>query len=153
MARLIKVLQLPKRGRYGHKNESARRQCKNRYAASHSSQRETLRKGQSPLLCTGFSHSACWQLYCLPPCWPVSLGENDGDSRSYVSSQDMAHVLSGKMMACHLAWVHPTGGSLRVFGQFAWLEVGSGKIAFSHPAHQRVTRAVRRLISKSNMLT
>src|SRR5512134_1606774 len=35
--------------------------------------------------------------------------------------------------------VHPTGGSLRVFRQFAWLEVDSGKMALSRPAHQRVT--------------
>ena len=34
--------------------------------------------------------------------------------------------------------VHPTSGSLRVFRQFAWLEVGSGKAALSRPAHQRV---------------
>jgi len=40
--------------------------------------------------------------------------------------------------------VHPTGGSLRVFGQFAWLEVGSGKMALSRPAHQRVTHTVGR---------
>jgi len=39
--------------------------------------------------------------------------------------------------------VHPTGGSLRVFKRFAWLGVGSGKMAFLHPAHPRVTRAVR----------
>jgi hypothetical protein len=53
----------------------------------------------------------------------------------------MAHVLSGKMMgfdglnpaARYLAWVHPTGGSLRVFRQFARLEVGSGKSALSRP--------------------
>jgi len=38
--------------------------------------------------------------------------------------------------------VHPTGGSLRVFRQFAWLEVGSGKAALSRPAHQRVTQTV-----------
>jgi len=38
--------------------------------------------------------------------------------------------------------VHPTGGSLRVFRQFVWLGVGSGKVAFSRPAHQRVTQAV-----------
>jgi hypothetical protein len=44
--------------------------------------------------------------------------------------------------------VHPTGGSLRVFREFAWLEVGSVKVALSRPAHQRVTRAVRRLSSK-----
>jgi len=40
--------------------------------------------------------------------------------------------------------VHPTGGSRRVFGQFAWLEVGSVKMALSRPAHQRVTQAVGR---------
>ena len=38
--------------------------------------------------------------------------------------------------------VHPTGGSLRVFRQFAWLGVGSVKMAFSRPTHQRVTPAV-----------
>src|SRR5512143_1280777 len=40
--------------------------------------------------------------------------------------------------------VHPTGGSLRVFKHFAWLEVGSDKIAWSRPAHQRVTHTVGR---------
>jgi hypothetical protein len=32
--------------------------------------------------------------------------------------------------------VHPTVGSLRVFGHFARLEVGSVKMAFSRLAHQ-----------------
>ena len=41
--------------------------------------------------------------------------------------------------------MHPTGGSLRVFRQFAWLGVGSVKMALSRPAHQRVTPAVGRL--------
>jgi hypothetical protein len=41
--------------------------------------------------------------------------------------------------------VHPTGGSRRVFKRFAWLGVGSGKMALSRPAHQRVTRTVGRL--------
>jgi len=41
--------------------------------------------------------------------------------------------------------VHPTGGSLRVLKQFAWLEAGSGKEALSRPAHQRVTLTVRQL--------
>jgi len=47
--------------------------------------------------------------------------------------------------------VHPTGGSRRVFEQFAWLQVGSGKVALSRPAHQRVTQTVGRLdvITKS----
>jgi hypothetical protein len=40
--------------------------------------------------------------------------------------------------------VHPTGGSRRVFRQFASLEVGSGKKALSRPTHPRVTQAVRR---------
>ena len=30
-------------------------------------------------------------------------------------SQDIAYVLSGKMMARHLAWVQPTSGILRDF--------------------------------------
>ena len=42
--------------------------------------------------------------------------------------------------------VHPTGGSRRVFEQYSRLEVGSGKVASSRSAHQRVTPAVRRLI-------
>ena len=44
--------------------------------------------------------------------------------------------------------VHPAGGSLRVFRQFAWLEVCSGKTALSRPAHQRVTQAVSLLLHK-----
>ena len=38
--------------------------------------------------------------------------------------------------------MHPTGGSLRVFRLFVWLEVDTGKLALSRPAHQRVTPAV-----------
>ncbi|CAG1016528.1 hypothetical protein ANAEL_05670 [Anaerolineales bacterium] len=38
--------------------------------------------------------------------------------------------------------VHPTGGSRRVFKQFAWLQVSSVKVAFSRPTHPRVTQAV-----------
>jgi hypothetical protein len=41
--------------------------------------------------------------------------------------------------------VHPTGGSRRVFRQFAWLKLGSGKMALSRPAHPRVTQSVGRL--------
>ena len=37
---------------------------------------------------------------------------------------------------------YPTVGSLRVFGQFAWLEVGSVKVVSPRPTHQRVTPAV-----------
>ena len=42
--------------------------------------------------------------------------------------------------------MHPTGGSLRVFRQSAWLGVGSVKAAVSRPTHQRVTPAVGRFI-------
>ena len=38
--------------------------------------------------------------------------------------------------------VHPTGGSLRVFKHFAWLEIGSVKMALSRPTHPRVTHTV-----------
>jgi len=48
--------------------------------------------------------------------------------------------------------VHPTGGSLRVFEQFAWLEVGSVKMALPRPAHQRVTPAVE-TVEKVGKLT
>jgi hypothetical protein len=44
--------------------------------------------------------------------------------------------------------VHLTGGSLRVFRHFSWLEVYPGKIALPRPTHQQVTQAVRRLPSK-----
>jgi hypothetical protein len=40
--------------------------------------------------------------------------------------------------------VHPTGGSLRVFKQFRWLEAGSGKAALPRLAHPRVTHTVGR---------
>jgi len=54
--------------------------------------------------------------------------------------------------------VHPTGGSRRVFEQFAWLEVGSVKMALPRPAppdracrdHPRVTQAVGRFIAKGS---
>ena len=39
--------------------------------------------------------------------------------------------------------------SVRVFRQFAWLEVGFGKVALSRPAHQRVTHTVGHLLLQS----
>ncbi len=38
--------------------------------------------------------------------------------------------------------VHPTGGTRRVFKQFAWLRAGSAKVELPRPAHPRVTPAV-----------
>ena len=32
--------------------------------------------------------------------------------------------------------VHPNGGTLRVFRNFAWFQAGSGKVALSCPTHQ-----------------
>src|SRR5512145_2335580 len=49
---------------------------------------------------------------------------------------------SSTLEKCAQHSVHPTGGSLRVFKQFAWLEAGSGKLASSSPTHQRVTLTV-----------
>lgn len=39
--------------------------------------------------------------------------------------------------------VYLTGGRLGVFRHFSWLGVDFGKVAWSRPAHQRVTQAVR----------
>jgi hypothetical protein len=52
--------------------------------------------------------------------------------------QHSVHPISGKERRSH------SGGSRRVFEQFAWLEVGSGKVALSRPTHQRVTHTVGR---------
>jgi len=41
--------------------------------------------------------------------------------------------------------------AVRVFRQFAWLGVGSVKMALSRPTHQRVTPAVRR--TKANSMS
>jgi len=59
-----------------------------------------------------------------------------------VVAQHSVHPIPGKVRRGH------GGGSRRVFRQFAWLEVGSGKMALSSPAHQRVTLAVSPLILK-----
>lgn len=39
--------------------------------------------------------------------------------------------------------MHPAGGGLRVFKQFAWLEADSVKATLPRPAHRRVTQTVR----------
>ena len=41
--------------------------------------------------------------------------------------------------------VHPTGGTLRVSRQFAWLEASPAKMASSRPAQNPLTPAVGRL--------
>ena len=41
--------------------------------------------------------------------------------------------------------VHPTGGSLRVFKQFVWLQADSVRMTLSPPVHQPVTQAVGQL--------
>ena len=47
--------------------------------------------------------------------------------------------------------MHLTGGSLRDFRQFTWLEVVSDKMALSRPAHQQVTQTVGRLVKLDPM--
>ena len=82
----------------------------------------------SPLLCTAYT-SASSQYTPLAPCF---FGER----------------------GCHHSpEVHPTGGSLRVFKQFVWLEVDSVKVALSRPTHQRVTQAVGRSSYRNAYLT
>ncbi len=44
--------------------------------------------------------------------------------------------------------VHPTGGSLRVFKPFSWLEVDSAKAALPRPTHPRVTQSVSPFLAK-----
>ena len=56
-----------------------------------------------------------------------------------------------KSKACQHS-VHPTGGSRRVFRQFSRLEVSSGKMALSCPAHQRVTQAVGRPSARDSLI-
>ena len=48
--------------------------------------------------------------------------------------------------------VHLTCGSLRVFGQFAWLEAGSVKMALSSPAQPPLMHTVRLLRLQEVML-
>ncbi len=47
--------------------------------------------------------------------------------------------------------VHPTGGTLRVFKQFARLEASSGKAALSPPAHPQVTHPVGWRLAKQRI--
>ena len=44
------------------------------------------------------------------------------------------------------------GGSLRVFKQFVWLEVGSGKMALPHLAHQWVSHSRPRFTGQAYTL-
>jgi hypothetical protein len=48
--------------------------------------------------------------------------------------------------------VHPTGGSLRVFRQFARLEVVSDKIAFSRPTHRSYRKPLGALTDISTIM-
>jgi hypothetical protein len=59
------------------------------------------------------------------------------------SVHPLRHALSGSQGG--LAGLPRRG--VRVFEQFDWLEVGSGKLALSGPTHQRVTQTVRLLIT------
>jgi hypothetical protein len=54
---------------------------------------------------------------------------------------EVTKTLAVKRKAAYHSVSPPTGGSLRVFKQFAWLQAGSGKMALSRPAHLRATLA------------
>ena len=43
--------------------------------------------------------------------------------------------------------MRPPSGTRRVFKQFAWLKAGSGKVALSRIAHQRVRSPLARLLT------
>jgi hypothetical protein len=59
------------------------------------------------------------------------MHENSGDT--FLDDQEEVHRFLCSAQHC----VHPVGRSLRVFRQFAWLEVGSVKMALSRPTHPR----------------
>jgi hypothetical protein len=54
-----------------------------------------------------------------------------------------------RQIAPGLAWWDPSqcAHALRAVKQFAWLEVGSGKVALSRPTHLRPTQAVGRFLA------
>jgi len=54
------------------------------------------------------------------------------------AAQHSVHVIPGKLRRGH------GGGTRPVFRQFLWLKPNSVKVAFSRPAHQRVTHTVGR---------
>jgi len=74
------------------------------------------------------------------------------DTRSKIITVDNGncHPINIRNVNAAEQSVHPTGGSLRVFKQFLWLEVDPVKVALSRPAHQRVTPAVGRFAMKFN---
>ena len=68
-------------------------------------------------------------------------------------AQQSVNPISGKVRRSHTGTARQCrcgGGSRRVFRQFSWLGVGSGKVALSRPAHQRVTQAVSHPFQKRN---
>jgi hypothetical protein len=68
----------------------------------------------------------------------IRLSINPKNNRSFpTAAQHSVHPISGKERRSH------GGGSRRVFGQFSWLGVGSGKMAFSRPTHQYPAESVR----------
>ena len=71
--------------------------------------------------------------------WFLVLARNHAGataSRNHGCGSQARHAIGAQQC------VHLTGGSLRVFERFAWLEVDSVKEGLSYPAHQQVTRAV-----------
>ena len=63
-------------------------------------------------------------------------------------AQHSVHPNPGKVRRGQGGGTAVLGDGVRVFKQFAWLEVDSDKIAFSRPTHQQVTPAVGQLNSQ-----
>ena len=59
-------------------------------------------------------------------CWTYPTSICQSALQGYVHPHDTIRPL-GERQDCR-------GESLRVFGQFSWLEAGSGKVALPHPA-------------------
>jgi hypothetical protein len=64
------------------------------------------------------------------------------------AAQHSVHPISGKERRSHGGGTAARRDCVRVFRRFAWLEVGSAKVALPRPAHQRVTPAVGQLDPK-----
>jgi hypothetical protein len=74
---------------------------------------------------------------------------------SFVLSSDWCFQsgLFSRYLSCSpLDKTYPTGGTRRVFKQFVWLEVGSGKMALSRPAHQPLSQPLGGNSRRQSML-
>jgi hypothetical protein len=67
-----------------------------------------------------------------------------GDIHFQTVAQPSVHPIPDKVRRSLDGGTAARRDCVRVFGEFSWLEVGSGKAALLPPTHQRVTQAVGR---------